>query len=133
MQESADKHLDDLSRKVIGKSMIASPSLDFTPSIMSQIKRLSRSNATTYVPLISKRMWSLIVIGVIALFAFVIFGTSGDSNVWLQRLTLDKFNLNNLTKFEFSKTLLYAVVLFAFMICIQIPMLKRFLDKRYEA
>ncbi len=40
MKENADKHLDDLSRKVIGKSAIESPSFDFTKTIMSQIKTL---------------------------------------------------------------------------------------------
>ena len=51
MNENADKHLDNLSRRVIGKSAVESPSFDFTQTIMAQIKELKTSKVTTYVPL----------------------------------------------------------------------------------
>ncbi|MCD2259997.1 DUF6688 domain-containing protein [Psychroserpens luteolus] len=137
MNENADKHLDHLSRKVIGKSAIERPSLDFTKDVMSHIKGLSTSKVTTYVPLISKRVWSMIAIICVGVIGYVVFGTSDSETTIFSSLGLERFTtfeINNpLASVEFSQTLIYAVLLFAVMMCVQIPILKRYFDKRYEA
>nr|WP_321233618.1 hypothetical protein [uncultured Psychroserpens sp.] len=132
MKENADKHLDNLSRKVVGKSSIESPSFDFTNVVMSQIKALN-SSVTTYQPLISKRMWSFIMIGVITVFGYVIFGNMTIKNEWLRDLSLETVSFNPFPEFNPSQTMIYAVLLFAIMFCIQIPLLKRYFDKRLES
>jgi len=136
MKESADKLLDDLSRKVIGESTIESPSLDFTQTLMSQIKTLHANKVTTYEPLISMRSWVLIAFGMIAIFGYSVFGTSKSESSLLSDLGLERFSnyefTNPLANMEFSQTLIYAVVLFAVMFCIQIPLLKRYFDQRLE-
>ncbi|MEH6535641.1 MAG: hypothetical protein V7719_04565 [Psychroserpens sp.] len=137
MNENADKHLDDLTRKVIGKSAMERPSLDFTQTIMSQIKALKTSKITTYVPLISKRMWSIMAVGMVAILVYIGLSTSGEESSWLNNLGLERFSnyelSNPLAGIEFSQTLVYAVLLFAIMLCIQIPILKRHFDKRFES
>ena len=137
MKESADKHLDDLSRKVMGKSTIERTSFDFTQTVMSEIEALSRSRVTTYVPLISKRVWSIILIGFIAIFGFSFFESPSGNVSWLNGLNLDRFSgfeLSSLTPhINASQTVIYAVLLFGVMLCIQIPILKRYFDKRLEA
>lgn len=132
MNENADKHLDKLSRKVIGKSVIESPSFDFTTTVMSQIEALNVSSVTTYKPLISKRIWTLILLGVIAVFGYVIFGNSSTNIKWLNDLNLPSVSLNPFPDFSPSQTMVYAVLLFAIMLCVQISFLKRYLDKRVE-
>jgi len=137
MKENADKHLDHLSRKVIGKSSIESPSFDFTQTVMTHINELKTSKVTTYVPLISKRVWSIIAIIFVGLLGYTFFGTSTQKTNWADKLGLEELpnlELNNpLANLEVSQTLIYSVLLFAIMLCIQIPILKRYFDKRFEA
>ena len=130
MNENADKHLDNLSRKVIGKSAVESPSFDFTKSVMSQINALSTTSVTTYVPLISKKVWALIILVFAGIIGYVSFGTSEEKNSWLS--DLDYEFVNPLSNLEFSQTSVYAVLFLALMICIQIPLLKHYFNKRFE-
>ena len=136
MKENADKHLDDLSRKVIGKSAIESPSVDFTKSIMSQIKAVEVSKTTTYVPLISKRIWLFVTLGVFSAIGYVFFGSSTTQSKWLEYLNLNNY-VGDLFKdaffgFDVSQTLFYSILLFGIMLLIQIPILKYQLNKRFE-
>lgn len=140
MNENADKDLDSLSRKVIGKSAIESPSFNFTKSVMSQINALGSSNVTTYVPLISKQVWVLIALVFVGVFGFVSSGTSDTSTTlstsekigWMSKLNLEYEFANPLAHIELSQTAIYGVILIAVMICIQIPLLKHYFDKRFE-
>ncbi|WP_040282683.1 hypothetical protein [Psychroserpens damuponensis] len=141
MNENADKHLDHLSRKVMGKSAVESPSFDFTNRVMSQITSLSTSSATTYVPLISKTVWGLIIVLFVALTVFLGFVTSHrqtthEKSSWLDRLALESISnyefINPLAHLHLSQTTLYGIVLFAFMFSIQIPVLKHYFNKRFE-
>ncbi len=138
MKENADKYLDDLSRKVIGRSSVESTSTDFTSNVMSQIKAYSKSKVTTYVPLISKRIWILIVLGFLAIVVYAIFKSPDTGSSWLKKWNLEQFQLSN---FEFtspfstldvSQVTLYATLLMAVMLCIQIPVLKHYFNKRMD-
>lgn len=133
MKENADKHLDDLSRKIIGKSSLERPSFDFTQNVMSQVKAISKSTLTTYKPLISKWMWLLITLLATSGVAYILFGPQSES-LWLQKLNLDQYmSLPSLMpKLDLSRTTVYVFILFAIMFSIQIPLLKRQLDKRFE-
>ncbi|WP_299278563.1 hypothetical protein [uncultured Psychroserpens sp.] len=137
MNENADKHLDNLARKVIGKSAIESPSFDFTNTVMSQIKQLSTSKVTTYVPLISKRVWFIVAIAIIGVIVYSIFGSSTADSGLLDKIGMERFsNLefnNPLGSLDISPTVIYSVLLFIVMLCIQIPFLKHYFDKRFEA
>ncbi|SDS72750.1 hypothetical protein SAMN04515667_2841 [Formosa sp. Hel1_31_208] len=136
MKESADKLLDNLSRKVIGESTIESPSLDFTQTLMSRINMLHTYKVTAYEPLISMRSWILIAFGMIAILGYSVFGTSKSENGLLSDLGLERFSnyefTNPLASMEFSQTVIYSVVLFAIMLCIQIPLLKRYFNQRLD-
>jgi len=133
MNENANKDLDNLSRKVIGKLAIESPSFDFTKTVMSQINALSSSSVTTYVPLISKQVWALIALAFVGVFGFVSSGASEEKSGWISKLNLEYEFANPLAHIELSQTVIYSVVLCAVMICIQIPLLKHYCDKRFEA
>lgn len=136
MNENADKHLDELSRKVMRHSTIEHPSIDFTQNVMSQVENIATSDVTTYVPLISKRLWFLIITALVAIGSLAFFGIFNNSNSWFDRLPLDRISEysfpNPFATIEFSQTVLYAALLFAIMMCIQIPILKRYFDKRLE-
>lgn len=138
MKENADKYLDDLSRKVIGRSSVESTSVDFTSKVMSQIKTYSTSKVTTYVPLISLRIWMLIGLGFLAIVLYAIFKSPDAGSSWLKKWNLDQFQLLNfeftspISTLDVSQVTLYATLLLALMLCIQIPMLKHYFNKRME-
>ncbi|MFK7781422.1 hypothetical protein [Psychroserpens sp.] len=136
MKENADKHLDDLSRKIIGKSTVESPSFEFTQTIMSKISALGTTKATTYVPLISKKMWLLISIGMFSVVGYVLFGASNNNSKWLDYLNLNNYInfsvMDIFSDFNVSKTMFYIALLFGIMFAIQIPILKHQLNKRLE-
>lgn len=136
MKENADKHLDDLSRKIIGKSTVESPSFEFTQTIMSKISALGTTKATTYVPLISKKMWLLISVGMFSVVGYVLFGASNNNSKWLDYLNLNNYInfsvMDIFSDFNVSKTMFYIALLFGIMFAIQIPILKHQLNKRLE-
>lgn len=136
MKENADNYLDELSRKVAGKNSIESPSMDFTNNVMSQIKAYSHSRFTTYKPLISKPMWFLILLVSLASFVYVYFDKTISESLWLKNLgfTFDMdFKLSNwIPELNMSQTTFNIIVLFAIMFCIQLPILKHQLDKRFH-
>lgn len=138
MNENADKYLDELSQKLMNKSSVEQPSLDFTQKVMSQIEDVKISSVTTYVPLISKRIWFVIVILLVAISSYLaFFGTFNNDNTWISQLRFDRLSEysipNPMANVEFSQTLFYAFLLFAIMMCVQIPILKHYFDKRFEA
>ena len=136
MKENADKSLDNLTRKLVGKASLEQPSLDFTQRVMSEILALKKSKVTTYVPLISKRVWVFIAIGVSTIVAYVAFGTAEMDSSWMTRLGLEHYAdysvKNPMEEVKLSQTLIYTLVLFALMICIQVPLLKRYFDNRLD-
>lgn len=137
MEEKDTKYLDDLSRKVIEKTTIESPSFNFTDAVMSKVNALQDSKATVYEPLISKTSWVLIGFGVLVLVLYILFfGTKTDTSNWIQSIDFSIFsniNMDFLPSLSISKTFTYAVLFFGLMICIQIPLLKNHFDKRFEA
>ncbi|GAA4816565.1 hypothetical protein [Litoribaculum gwangyangense] len=137
MNENANKYLDDLSKKVMAHGKVESPSFNFTDAVMSKIETLSKNQATIYKPLISKRMWFLILVGFLALFSYGLFSGNNEESIgWLNKIDFSILSNNNisntLSSFKFSKTLMYALVFFGSMICLQIPILKHYFNKRLE-
>lgn len=136
MKENDNKYLDDFAKKVIKKTSLESPSIHFTSEIMSQVTAFSNSKVTVYKPLISKKVWVLIAISFIALSIYLVLGAETQESSWFSTLDLSFLQnnkvSNTLSGFTMSKTLMYAVTFFGIMLCIQIPFLKNYFDKRLD-
>ena len=136
MKEQADKNIERLVDKIMNDASVETPSFNFTESVMSQVNALQNSDITVYKPLISKTTWMFIVFGFLALIGYFIFGAETEGTSWFSAIDFSVLSNNRLLEaipsFELPKTVLYAVVLFAFMLCIQIPVLKNHFDKRFE-
>ena len=136
MNENADKYLDNLTKKVIKEAPLESPSFNFTASVMSQVTELSNNSITKYKPLISKTGWIVISIVFLALITYMFFGIQGESISWFDSLDLSVLSNNKVTSlfsgFSIPKTLTYAVVLFGFMLCIQVFFLKNHFNQRLQ-
>ena len=135
MKEHTEQHLDKLAKKVMQSSLLESPSLDFTANIMAKVENSAISNVTVYKPLISKRAWLLISILVIGSLSYVIFGNV-EGVSWVDKVDLSIITNNKIAEtisgITFSKTLLYAIGLCGVLFFVQIPMMKHYLDKRFE-
>ena len=134
MKENENKHIEYLIEDVMKQTALESPSFSFTANVMQQVNSNSKSTLTLYKPLISKTGWFAILISVLALMLSIVFtGNSqkGDLFYEVDLSVLSNLNLFNLfSETTFSYTTLYALLFFGIMVCIQIPLLKNYFDKR---
>ena len=137
MKEETNKHLDYLTKKLITKGGVESPSFNFTDAVMSIVENLSKNEITVYKSLISKRTWILILIGFSAIILYTLFfGSQTESTGWMSKIDMSVLSNNSisntLSSLRIPKTFMYAMVFFGLMIFIQIPLLKNYLNKRFE-
>jgi len=135
--KAEDKHIDDFVNKLMKETTLESPSLDFTDQIMMQVEAFKERKITAYKPLISKRIWAVIGLAILSTSIYLFFNTPSNESRWLSQLNFSVITNNNITQtlsgFTLSKTLMYTIVGFALMICVQIPLLKNHFDKRFES
>ena len=130
--EKDDKKIEDLVNKLMATDQLEKAPLNFTEKVMDKIEGLSGSTSIVYKPLIPKYVWWLLAIGFVALIGRILFKSPSDSVSLSERYNLPdiSFNLLENMSFNFSSTLMYAVVLFAVMISIQIPLFKQYFNSR---
>jgi len=130
--EKDEKRIEALIDKLMANETLEQPALDFTDNVMSQVEAISISSTTDYKPLIPKSVWLLIGISFIALFGYIYLKEPVTSSGWLNRFNLSNISIIPLEKvsFNFSNTLMYAVVLLGIMVSIQVPLLKHYFNKR---
>jgi len=135
MKDNVENLLDELSDKIITKSNLESPSLEFTANVMSNINiEYKQSESTIYKPLISKKTWFIIALVFMVMYTYVFLGnTSGNIN-WFTNVDynfMPNISVYNVfSKISFSKTALYAIIVLTLMLFIQIPLLKKYFDNR---
>ena len=130
--EKDEKRIEALIDKLLANETLEQPASDFTENVMSEVEAISNSISTVYKPLIPKSVWLLIAVSFVALFGFIYLKEPATSSGWLERFNLSNIAINPLenVSFNFSKTLMYAVVLLAIMVSIQVPLLKHYFNKR---
>jgi hypothetical protein len=135
MKESENKYVEAFTDKVLKDTKLESPSFDFTDAVMSQVEAIQYSKATRYKPLISKPVWVVISIGFLSFVAYLLFQkNTKSSSEWFTNIDFSLIFDNALTKLfsnlQFSNIFVYAMLLFAIMLCVQISWLKNYFDKR---
>lgn len=129
MKES-DKNIEKLIDKIMAKSTLESPSLDFTSKVMSQIVVAEKSKIQPYKPLISTPIWIVVLGGVISLILYATFGNE-PYNSKIGHLYVE--NISSIfSEFHFSKNTIYAILIVPLMILIQTLVLKNYYDKKYQ-
>ncbi|GGK25207.1 hypothetical protein GCM10007962_19300 [Yeosuana aromativorans] len=141
MDHNTDKHIEKLVDKMMKETSLETPSFDFTNKVMDQVLALSSSKATVYKPLISKKGWVLISLGIIAITCYIIFGVKTESSGFMDTIDFSILSNNKITdtlsnlkapSVSIPKTFGYALMLLGLMVCIQIPFLKHYLNQRYK-
>ncbi|AOW21854.1 hypothetical protein [Urechidicola croceus] len=135
-KKSTDK-LDVFTRKIVKELPEEKVSLSFSKNVMASINALEVNETKVYKPLISKKVWFVIISSFIGL---IIYGwklipedqegyLSEMSNINIgDILNYSPFDLN----FKVSNITVYSFVFLALMISIQIIYFKHRIDKQYE-
>ncbi|MCB0465601.1 MAG: hypothetical protein KDC78_08000 [Aequorivita sp.] len=133
MKEQEAKELEHLVGKVMEKAPLETPSFQFTDKVMAAINAELQRESNCYRPLISRYVWAIIAVVVIGFTAYIWFLVQ-PAPLNLPTLSFDFMEDNLVTKefaaFKPSKITIYGVLLLAVMLCIQIPVLKRYFDGR---
>lgn len=133
MKEQEAKELEKLVAKAMQKSSLETPSFQFTDNVMAAVNAAHQTSAIRYRPLIPKYMWVAIALAIVGVTAYLWFLIQ-PAPLNLPTLSFDFIENNLITKevtaFTPSKITSYAVLLLALMVCVQIPMLKRYFDKQ---
>ena len=119
----------DMLKQWMQELPLESPSSDFTTKVMGQIH--GKSLITEYKPLISKTAWVIIGLLIIGAVLWLYFNPSSNMIPEEQLSILDGLQFKNpFEALQLSRTSLYAIAFLALFI-VQIPFLKRVVEKNY--
>ena len=130
--EKDDKRIEDLVNKLMTADILEKAPANFTDNVMSKIDALSTSKTIVYKPLIPKYVLWLITASFVGLVGYILFNSSENSSSLSDKYNLPDVSLNPLEgmSFDFSATLMYAMLFLAIMVCVQIPLLKQYYNNR---
>lgn len=130
--EKDNKRIEDLVNKLMEADQLESPSFDFTDKVMSKVEGIRSSEVTVYKPLIPKYLLWSIVVGFIGFVGYVLYSKPSNNSSLSERYNLPEVSINPLEglSVDLSSTLMYATVLLAIMLSIQIPILKQYFNNR---
>lgn len=132
MKENANKNIDQFVDRVMKSSKLETPSFDFAAKVMSQITVNQISKVTVYKPLISKTTWGILLVLTAGMVGFQIFSQESTSLGWFDKLDFSIVS-NLFSGVKISQTTMYSLLMFGVMLFIQIPLLKHYFNKRFEA
>ncbi|MGW9685669.1 hypothetical protein [Flagellimonas sp. 2504JD1-5] len=134
MDKNQEKELMDFVDKVMRETPAESPSPNFTDQVMLKIAHEAELQATSYRPLIPTNVLVAIGVALIIVLGYAVGFYKGEGGGWFAHEAISSV----FTKFQgwgellpFSRTSLYAIVLFGILFFIQIPLLKRYLDRNW--
>lgn len=131
MEEQFNRE-DEFLKKLLNEAITEKPSADFKSKIMRHIEA-DKSLIKAYKPLISERVWYLVAFAMVISTGWLYFQFSEISidfsgNFDYLKLEILQIQLPNI---HLSRTMQYAVA-FVALFFLQIPFLKRVIDKQYE-
>ncbi len=133
MKEQEDRQLEHLVAKAIQKTTLETPSSQFTNKVMAAVNAQPQSVAIRYSPLIPKYIWIVIAALIVGFTTYLWFFVQPTPMAW-PKLSFNFMDNNLISKglaaITPSKITVYAVLLFAVMVCVQVPILKNYFDKR---
>ena len=128
MDKQSNK-IDELAHQLINEAGLENPSADFFSNVMDKIEVKSVSQPIVYQPLISVKMWLLLISITIVSIVLLMYFPIINSSSFFQ---LPSFNYLSfkLPEIHLSKTTIYGIG-FLSLFLIQIPFLKKQIDQRF--
>src|SRR5690606_25506822 len=134
MKATKNKQLEKVVDKWMQEDSLQTPSLDFTQLVMSQVETVKISTSTVYKPIISKTTWAILGVVFVLVMGYIIssLNLEGESSV-LHTISIPEIDMKSLVpSFKLSSVMLYALAFFSLMVGVQIPLLKRYFEKRLD-
>ncbi len=129
MEEPYNKQ-DEILKKLIKEVPLEKPSLDFSKKVLQQIE-MKKGNMA-YRPLISKTAWTAIAAIFIFGIVWIYFNPASNMYDFATTSFSEKINIKNpFEGFALSTTTAYAIGFMA-LFFLQIPFLKRILEKNHS-
>ena len=134
MKNNDDKEIEKLVDKMMSESVIESPSFDFTSKVMSQVLSVEKKKSFVYKPVISKKMWFIILGGLLALFAFLFFNMNTTTSKFSFNLSIFSFDkwFSSFSDIHISPMTGNVLLVATLMLLVQIFLLKNHFNKRFE-
>lgn len=134
-----EERFKDIER-LVKEAGLDTPSVTFLSEVMCSIENTRSYKEKVYTSLISRNSWIVIIASLICLvcLALLIPNTEKSifSEIYFSLFDSIKFNSvkvsNPFLDFKFYKATLYGVVFLAILFFIQIPILKRRIDKNFS-
>ena len=129
--EKPSKTEETFLKNIIQDLPLDKPAVDFSKRVMQRID--AKEATIQYQPLITTPWKIVIGIALVLVFGWLVMNTGAASNSWLNFKWLNEMSVwNNLNaSFKLSKTAVYAI-LFLGLFLLQVPYLKRMLEKQYS-
>jgi len=135
MKEEQNKG-EDFIKKMMDKSVLESPSADFTLKVMQELVKEKQLVALNK-PLISKQIWFMIFAFFLLLLSFTFYFMGGRIQDSLTTTLFEKLFDNSIwqlfSNLKFSKTLSYSLLIFSVFILLQVVFIKSYFDKRFHS
>ena len=134
MDKHEEKELEAFMDKIMADAPLESPSIDFTKNLVQRIEAAQHKEVYQYKPIMPRQVLVLLFIGLMTLTFYLIaqYGLESDGG-WFGNVSVEPLFDNVwgwLENYTSSKILMYAILLFGLLFFVQVPLLKRQLDKK---
>jgi len=130
--ESKDKKLEAFINQLMANTTLEKPSVDFKNDVLNKLH--IESKTIVYKPLIPKWFWVVLSVCVALIVFYALFNheASSTSSKLSELLSFSQIEFKPFQNidFNFSKTLIYSMVVFSIMIGLQVPLLKSYINNR---
>lgn len=127
-----DKDIEKLIDKIMKEHILEMPSLDFTSKVMAQVA-VQTTKVVRYQPLISNTVWVAIFGSILATCIYVFSGVAPQTGQYDMDVSILYNNKVSeaVARIPFSEVTMYALVVLAFLILIQIPLLNNHFGRKH--
>ncbi len=133
MDELDKKQLENLVDKIMDENTLERAPKDFTKNLMTQVELQSQQKTMEYKPIVSKNVLrGIVIFSLVALYLISTYAMTGGEG-WFGKIGIGSHFDSLWDWFEFSppsKITLYAVLFFGVMFFVQIPLLKKHIERQ---
>ncbi|MAU16885.1 MAG: hypothetical protein CMH46_15255 [Muricauda sp.] len=133
MNRREDKKLENFVDSMMAEAPLDSPSFDFTENVLKKIEAETRKEVFQYKPILSKTAMFTVFTSFVALLVFVWLKFGLDSGQgWFKNFQIQEWFQNSWgwkENYTSAKTMMYAFLFFGLMFFVQVPWLKKQLNR----
>lgn len=133
MDKQEEKNLEAFVDKIMADAPLESPSPDFTKNLMQHIEARQHKEVFQYRPILSKPVKVFLLVGFFGLILYLMSQNGmGSGQGWFENISIEPLFQNVwgwLENYTSSKILIYAVLLFGVLFFVQVPMLKKQMER----